>query len=415
MYEGLPIATNKLSIEERKSIPHHLLDCIGLKEKPWDVGSFKQNAVKIVNEIRSRGRLPILVGGTHYYTQALLFKDAILDDANPRHGKGVSLEQRWPILGSSTENIMEELKRVDPVMAARWHPQDRRKIRRSLEIYLTTGITASETYARKRERKFSGDGLITSKQSDGNEASIDQADRVELEMKSRVFLDPLILWVHADSDILQKRLDKRIDDMIERGLLSEAKSTHTYLQELESEGIVIDQSCGIWAAIGFKELKPYLEMYNLNPTNDKALENLKQEGIECIRNATRQYAKYQARWIRLNMQEAIYDNKLDTSFFLLDGTNLTHWFQDVDSLAIKLTQMFLRGERLPSPESLSTAAKQLLMACEKQDYYARHCDLCDKTMMSNDEWDKHVKGKKHKRALKPKIDWRALYPKETAQ
>lgn len=412
MYEGLPIATNKLPIQERKSIPHHLLGCVKLKEKPWEVGTFRRNAIKVAKEIRSRGHLPILVGGTHYYTQALLFKDAILDDTGARHGKGANLEHEWPILGSSTEDVLAELRRVDPVMAARWHPQDGRKIRRSLEIYLTTGKPASEIYEQQRTRKASIDVCKAAEKADENNTTINDTERFKPQTESPLLFDPLILWVYADPDVLRTRLDRRVDGMVERGLLSEAEYMHAHLQTLESEGAIVDQGCGIWTAIGYKEFKSYLEMHQSNLGSVKTLQTLKQEGAELTRTATRQYAKYQARWIRFSMQKAIVDNDLENNFFLLDGTNLTRWPQDVDDPAAKLTQTFLAGEQLPPPKSLSDAAERLLVTCEKRDQHARYCQVCDKTMMSDREWDQHVKGKKHTSALKPKIDWRTLYPKE---
>lgn len=411
MYEGLPTATNKPSVKERKSIPHHLLGCIKLEESPWEVGTFKRNAIKVAKEIRSRGHVPILVGGTHYYTQALLLRDAILDETGARHGKGADLKHKWPILGSSNEDMLAELRRVDPVMAARWHPQDGRKIRRSLEIFLTTGKPASEIYEQQRARKAGLNGCQDSKNAGENHIASNDTELSNPEIESSLLFDPLILWVHADPDVLGTRLDKRVDDMVERGLLSEAEFMHKHVQILESEGIVVDQSCGIWTAIGYKEFKAYLEMHQSNQANEEILKDLMQEGVELTRTATRQYAKYQARWIRSNMQKAISDIGLKSRFFLLDGTDLIRWSQDVEDLASTLVHTFLGGKRLPTPKSLSDAAERSLMTSEKRNQLARYCQLCDKTMMSDREWDLHVKGKKHKSALKPKIDWRALYPK----
>lgn len=373
------------------------------------MGTFRRNAIKVVEEIRSRGRLPILVGGTHYYTQALLFKDAVLDDASIRDAKGIDLEHRWPILNSSTEDMLKELRRVDPLMAARWHPQDRRKIRRSLEIYLTIGKTASEIYELQRKRKTGN--VLHERDHNDNNATTEEIETLKLEVEPPLF-DPLILWVHADPDVLRTRLDKRVDKMVENGLLSEAASMHFYLQKLESEGTIIDQSCGIWAAIGYKEFKSYLDASHLNTEGQEPLERLKQKGVELTRIATRQYARYQAKWIRLTMQKAVADSHLEKILFLLDGTNMSCWSQDVEAPAAELARIFLGGERLPAPKSLSNVARKLLLTCEKRDRLARHCDICDKTMMSDVEWNLHVKGKKHTSALKPKVDWGALYPKK---
>jgi tRNA dimethylallyltransferase len=412
MYKGLPIATNKIPIHERKSIPHHLLDCIDLKEKPWEVGTFRRNAIKVVEEIRSREHLPILVGGTHYYTQAMLFRDAIVDDDGVRDCKGISLEEKWPVLGASNEDMLQELRRVDPVMAARWHPQDGRKIRRSLEIYLTTGKTASEIYEQQRKRKTSSNIYQVAGQVNSHNATTDEAQNGTHEAQSPLLFDPIVLWVHADPDVLEKRLDQRVDEMVEYGLLSEVESMYAFLQELESEGTVLDQTCGIWAAIGYKEFRSYLAARHSDSASENTLEDLKQKGIELIKTATRKYARYQARWIRLTLQNAIADHQLENNFFLLDGTDLTRWSQDIDKPAARLIQTFLKGEPLPPPVSLSNAAERVLVLSNKRDRRARHCQICDKTMMSDVEWDRHVRGKKHVSNLKPKIDWRALYPRK---
>src|SRR5689334_20221731 len=73
MYKGLPIITNKLTTEEQRGIPHHLLGSIELHEDPWVVTQFKKEATRIISEIRGRGKLPIVVGGTSYYLDGLLF------------------------------------------------------------------------------------------------------------------------------------------------------------------------------------------------------------------------------------------------------------------------------------------------------------------------------------------------------
>jgi tRNA delta(2)-isopentenylpyrophosphate transferase len=82
MYRGLPIITNQIPVEERNGIPHHMISCIGLDEEPWRVGTFRMESLRVIKEIQSRGKLPILVGGTHYYTQSVLFNDALVGDGS---------------------------------------------------------------------------------------------------------------------------------------------------------------------------------------------------------------------------------------------------------------------------------------------------------------------------------------------
>lgn len=123
LYAGLPIITNKITADEQQGIPHHLLGCIALHEQPWVVGTFVKKALRIIDEIRSRGKLPILVGGTQYYIQSLLFQDRLAEEEDGGSEAGefiVDTKARWPILLQPTEVLLEELKKVDPIMAARW-------------------------------------------------------------------------------------------------------------------------------------------------------------------------------------------------------------------------------------------------------------------------------------------------------
>ena len=405
LYNGLSIATNKLPIKARRSIPHHLLGCLGLKEKPWEVSTFRRNAINVIEDIQSRGKLPILVGGTHYYTQALLFKNGLVEVDGSRAG---STEDQAPILHASTQAMLEELRKVDPVMAARWHPSDRRKIRRSLEIYLTTGQKASDIYEQERRR-------LTNRGPD----NIDPKDNVDDEnqnlengMKSSLLFDSLIFWIHSDLDVLEQRLEKRLSTMLTDGLVSEVEDMHATLQKMQSEGHVVDQSYGIWAAIGYKEFGPYLSALKAADVSREDLEKLKEKGIEQVRFNNRRYARSQARWIRFKLLRALTDAQLDKTLYLLDGTDPSKRSHDVDNIAFEITKAFLNGQPQPSPKSISEAAERMLVACKGRVMKARYCDVCHKTLMSELEWDLHLKGKKHLNALKPKIDWSTLYPRK---
>ena len=405
MYDGLPITTNKISLEERKGIPHHLLGCVKIDEKPWTVQQFRTQATNIIEGIRSRNRLPILVGGTHYYTQSLLFKDAVLTEVEIEHLDREEQKRQWPILNASTEDMLEELRRVDPVMAQRWHPKERRKIRRSLEIWLATGRKASEVYDQQRQMTTSLHSGHD--QCGGNPTSSTDGveQRFSIQSQSALHYDTLIFWTHANPDVLNARLEKRVDAMVLDGLFSEVESMYKCLLDQEQQGITVDQTRGIWVAIGFKENLPYL-MHG----ND--LERLKTEGIERTKVATRQYAKRQVRWIKLRFQRAIATANFSNRFFLLDATDLTRWSQDVEEKARDITEAFLSGSALPKPDSLSTAAKEVLVVTEGESMAATYCEACDKTLMSEGQWVSHLKSKGHKSAVRPRVDWRALYPKD---
>lgn len=344
----------------------------------------------VIEEIRSRGRLPILVGGTHYYTQSLLFNDAIVEPDDSESRTEEENERKWPILDSTTEVILEELRKVDHAMATRWHPNDRRKIRRSLEIWLTTGKKASDVYNQQRQER--------------SVVNLDNAVQPFVEeSRSPLAYDSFVLWTWASSDVLNQRLAERVDKMVFEGLLDEVESMYDFMQEQAQLGKIVDQSRGIWVAIGFKELLPYI-------ISNKRSAKLRQEGIDCTKIANRQYAKRQVRWIKLKLQRAISAAGACDKLFLLDATDLTQW-HSVEERAQDITAAFLDGGMLPKPESLSDAAGEMLVMTEEDPKSARRCEICGKTLMSEQEWIRHLKSKGHKSAVTPKIDWQALYPK----
>ena len=396
MYDGLPITTNKLPLEQRKGIPHHLLDCVRLGEEPWTVKQFLEQATRIIREIRSRGRLPILVGGTHYYVQSLLFKDALVEEGKTDNLVLEEHAQQWQVLDGDGEEMLEELRKVDPEMAMRWHPGDRRKIRRSLEIWLKTGIRASEIYKKQETQNLDAESGGLNRSGVPNDS--DASARVHLRY------DTLILWAHAPSDVLNSRLDERVDKMVSHGLLEEVIAMQSFLDGQEQQGHSIDRSRGIWVAIGFKEFISYI-MDVSRP------EKLKKEGIERVKIATRQYSKRQVRWIRLRLQRAVSAAKFTHKMFLLEATGSLQSSDIVNAEAQDITAAFINGSELPKPGSLSDTAAKLLVSPVKETRSARYCAICNKTLMFHSEWIEHLKGKGHRGSVRPKPDWKTLFPK----
>lgn len=401
MYDGLPIITNKITVEEQRNIPHHLLGVVGLDEQPWRVGVFKRKAENAIREIRSRGRLPILVGGTHYYTQSLLFKDVLVSDSaeSEECGNDMSrreINQRYSILDRPTNEILEELRRFDPVMADRWHPNDRRKIQRSLEIYLMTGKLASKVYEEQRERKrlhSGGGGANTNESSELEDVPLIQST--------------VIFWVHAESETLKTRLDARVDKMVQAGLINEVTALNTFITKQTAAGLDVDRSSGIWVSIGYKEFESYLSALESGMTSSKNLEALLAAAVEKTKVATRQYAKRQVRWIRLKLLAALSNARALHNIYLLDGSNLEHWSDVVSNPAINITRKFLAQEQLPAPIDLSPAARELLNPkqevefCDHPELWIRRtCELCNITAVTENQWQLHIKSRSHRRGVK---------------
>ncbi|KAK2602582.1 hypothetical protein N8I77_009100 [Diaporthe amygdali] len=391
MYKGLPIITNKISPEEQRSIPHHLLGNISLDQETWVVGVFKREASRVIQEIRSRDRVPIVVGGTHYYTNALLFRDSLVEkeDASPDTTLAQDNSAQHPILNGTTEAMWEKLKEVDPVMADRWHPNDRRKIRRSLEIFLTTGRPASEIYAEQQSRKRA-------------EAALQQDFSKP---------DAVLFWVHSEAQVLKDRLDSRVDKMLDNGLMDEVTEVNNYLKSKLKSGEPVDFSRGIWQSIGFKEFQPYLGAVERG-ADAKDLEKLRLECLEVMKTATKRYAKYQTKWISKQTLPSLEEEGDQDRLYVLDSTDVARYSEDVLDKAAFLTQLFLAGNEMPDPSSVSDAAKIVLNTAIKSAASAqgtpcrKHCSTCDTTLLTEEGWQKHVRGKAHRR--------RARHAKQTA-
>jgi tRNA dimethylallyltransferase len=388
LYKGLPIITNKLRDEEQRGIPHHLLGSIELDEDPWVVTQFKKEATRIISEIRDRGKLPILVGGTSYYLDGLLFEGRVVDDQPPLEGGASNrddLATQYPILTGSPEAMLAKLREVDPVMAEKWHPNDARKIRTSLEIYFSTGRRASDIYAEQRSKKES------------KWASQDHAQAHGLG-------EILLFWLYAQREVLNDRLDKRVDKMVQNGLLSETAEVYDYLQSRLAAGETVDRSKGIWQSIGFRQFEPYLTTLKETP-GSPGLEKLKQAGIEDTKSATRQYAKYQVRWMTMKTISSLQDEKLLDRLYLLDSTDIQRWNAEVLEKGVELTRQFLADEPLPPPAELSEAARDVLAGSVERTNRVdtpcrKTCDVCRKTLLTEELWEAHMASRKHQKAVR---------------
>ncbi|KAI9884127.1 MAG: hypothetical protein M1823_004099 [Watsoniomyces obsoletus] len=379
-----------------------------------------------MQEIRSRGRLPILVGGTHYYIQSLLFKDVEGSEKdssfNPEKSEGnmtrEELESRFPILKASTEEMLARLKEVDPVMASRWHPHDRRRLQRSLEIYLLTGRRASDLYnAQRNGHSKEPDSTKIPKTEtstpDKNEDEDMASQLLGVPRGQTVNAPSLILWIHVPQSTLNARLDKRVERMVQDGLLSEVESLDEYLQMKESKGKSIKRDTGIWVSIGFKEFASYLSACKThkNNTNEdgstESLESLKQTAIERIQIATRQYAKRQIRWIRIKLLHALAATNMTNHLFVLDGSDTTQWTQNVVGPSEEIVEKYLAGTPLPKPAEIYPDAEQLLhpksevdLSLSPEKWIRRECELCGTTTVTEEDWSRHVNSKGHKKVVK---------------
>ena len=424
MYKGLPIITNKIPETERNGIPHHLLDVIELKEKPWTVQHFVKDSSRIIDEIRARAKLPIVVGGTIYYTFSLLFKDAILspsdievsNGSNPAHIE--ELERDYPMLTASTMEMFAKLKEIDPEMAKRWHPNDRLKIRNSLSVYLRSGRRASEIYAEQRRKSHEAEDSEVDPRS---ALTLDTGNNNGRQMSLRC--PSLLLWLEAEDAILKARLNERVDTMVVDGLCDEVVQMARLEEDLKIGRKAVDLTSGIWTSIGYKEMKPWLELQQGldNPAAKAA--TLRQDGIEAVKSSTRRYAKRQNRFVRIRLANALKAAVSSDLLFLLDCTDLNQWSSTVGEPAEALVTAFLKGDGLPEGKTLSVMAAAVLSQIDdgvaSGDREARTCEVCNKTLMTEKEWECHLVSRIHKnlvarqRRLDTKLNEK--FPAQTVQ
>ncbi|KAK8209238.1 tRNA isopentenyltransferase-like protein [Phyllosticta capitalensis] len=386
LYHGLPIITNKITEEEKKGVPHHLLGSIGFDQDTWTVVEFVKKALTVIDDIRGRGKLPILVGGTNYYIRSLLLKESLIEDidASGAEEGSDSESKEFPILDERTEVLIAKLRELDPVMADRWHPRDRRKIRRSLQICLRTGKPASQMYEEQHVRR----------QTANEDQATDESNPNDL-----VRFPALLFWVHAAQDVLRARLDGRVDKMLENGLLNEVEE----LNEFQNQRKDVDLTRGIWVSIGYKELIPYFRALGGGLVSEDWLEKSKAQAIEQIKAGTRQYAKRQIKYIRIQLLNAIKDTRLSDKLFVLDGTDVSKFEDSVEKPALEIAEQFLNGDTLPDATTLSEAAKEMLtpkrdyVLSERRDLWVkRECEMCNVIVVGEEDWKKHVKGRMHR-------------------
>lgn len=253
IYKDMNIGSAKPTKEEMDGIKHYLLDFVS-PENRYSVADYKKDATIALNEIIEKGKVPIIVGGTGLYIDSLIYNiDYQEIDFDEEYRKG--LEKRAAEEG--LQNLYEEAKQIDEQAMKAISQNDKKRILRVLELYHQTGKTKTEQEIESR--------------------------------KNEVPYDYYVFALNMDREKLYDRINKRVDIMIEQGLIKEVegiiKKYKTYPTSMQ--------------ALGYKEIREHLVG---NITKEQAIETVKQE--------TRRYAKRQLTWFRKNKQ-TIWLNALD--------------------------------------------------------------------------------------------------------
>ncbi|MBE6752836.1 MAG: tRNA (adenosine(37)-N6)-dimethylallyltransferase MiaA [Ruminococcaceae bacterium] len=241
VYRAMPISTAVPTMEERCGVPHHMMEILE-PEETFSVAEYCKRAGECIDAVTARGVLPILCGGTGLYYNSLVDGIAFADTEELPELR----ERLWQrVQQEGGEPLLEQLREIDPETAARLYPADHKRIIRALEVYEATGIPLSEHNRRSREKPPRWELCVL---------GLDYRDRA----------------------LLYDRINRRVDAMLEAGLLDEARR-------------MMERGAGHTAslAIGCKEIAPYLQG---QCTLEEAAERLKME--------TRRFAKRQLSWFR---------------------------------------------------------------------------------------------------------------------
>jgi tRNA dimethylallyltransferase len=256
VYRGMDIGTAKPSNDELRAVPHHLIDILDAAER-YSAAAFVADAARLIGEIRARGALPLLVGGTMLYFKALFDGIDAMPAADPVVRARIDAEAAalgWPAMHA-------RLAEVDPATAARLAPQDSQRIQRALEVWESSGQPLSRFHAGAHKTTLAAAG--------GRLFSLEPADRG---------------WLHA-------RIAERFDAMLAAGFLDEVRA-------LRARGD-LSPDLPSMRCVGYRQAWEMLD--ELDAPDAAAMQALRERGIA----ATRQLAKRQITWLRSMPQRTV--------------------------------------------------------------------------------------------------------------
>ena len=245
IYRGMTVGTAAPTAEEMQGVPHHMIAVADPAEQ-WSAAEYVSRATPVVDDILARGKLPVLVGGTGLWMDALIRGHGF---AKGHAGGAIRRELEARLEREGIAPLLEELRQVDPESAERLHPADTKRILRALEVYRETGSTISAHNAATR---------MIPPRYDAIWIGLQFADRADMKAL----------------------IDRRVDKMVQEGLLDEVRA-------LLAMGL--PRNATAMQAIGYKEFLGVLDGALTEP-----------EAIELVKLRSRQYAKRQLTWLRRN-------------------------------------------------------------------------------------------------------------------
>ncbi|KAJ8943601.1 hypothetical protein NQ318_006603 [Aromia moschata] len=360
IYRGLDIITAKATKQERSVAPHHMIDILEPHET-CTVVDYRNHAVKIINDLFGRNKLP-----RSRWRHELLHRITAMEYSRRRGAQGS--RRTWGP-ARKTEAIRSRYGQ------AATSPQQKKNFKVTQVLH-------------QKGRRHSD--ILWEQQSSKNGSTCDGGLR---------FANSLVLWLRCDQETLDKRLDDRVDSMVEQGLLNELEDFHkNYNAKRIAENEKPDYTKGIFQSIGFKEFHSYLLLDDEERVTEEGKKRL-EEGIEQLKMATRRYARRQNRWTtnrflgRTDRQCLI--RKVRAPCLRPGHDRPSQWQRNVTEPTERIVQSYISNtecdcEPLPVQCVNSTSNSA-------DDTYT--CDVCERVFVGSFQWSAHMRSNKHKRRL----------------
>ncbi|XP_043702805.1 tRNA dimethylallyltransferase 2 isoform X2 [Telopea speciosissima] len=409
VYRGLEVLTNKVPLYDQKGVPHHLLGTI-MPNVEFTSKDFRDSAIPIINDVLTRDQLPVIVGGTNYYIQALL-SPFLLDDVtealdeyclNDIVGEK-PLDYKVDLTGDNLSNF-NRLKELDPDSANRIHPNDHRKVNHYLSLYAHHSVLPSKLFQGKAAERWG---------------------RVD-----DFRYDCCFICVDASLPVLDQYVEQRVDQMIGAGLLKE-------VYDIYSPNA--DYTRGLRQAIGVREFEDFLRVHKmetsysqttdkgfvspagpsstiptyrncdmllenfmavLNSSDDNPQKFLLKEAIDRVKMNTRRLVRRQKR--RLSRLQAFFgwDLHYVDATEALDCSSDESWHKQVVQPAVNIIKSFWSQDRSSGLKS------ETLNGNERQKFVPRDlwtqyiCEACgNRVLRGAHEWEQHKQGRGHRKRI----------------
>jgi len=377
MYRGLDIVTNKVTQAERNLVKHHMIDFLDPLLKSTVV-DFRNQALPLIDEMRTIGKMPVICGGTNYYIESLLWDVLVETKGDTSTMEPITKKIKKDDVNEETEldskELYEKLKQIDPDRANELHPNERRKIIRSLQVFEQEGKKHSLLLEEQRQSGgLLGGGLRYPK---------DQL---------------LIFWVQCEQPILEQRCDKRVDQMIAQGLLGEMQLFHEDFNKkrlASDDSSTPDYTVGIFQSIGFKEFHDYL-LLGVQEQGCPLGQKLFKEGKDQMMLATRQYARRQVKWIR----QRFLRNGIDRQCPPVYGVNSdqpSEWEESVRHPAFEIVEAYMNGVGVLGHQPLPCTASAHSFEATRQTFNCQHCNV---TLKGKIQYEAHINSRRHKKTV----------------